>query len=82
MTGITCPEGVTVTLNYYLVSAEGVEAKLGEGELQSLPALGPSLDVNALYQHFDLDKMGSGWRVMTREEIADYWRRDIEGDDE
>lgn len=80
MSGIAFPDGVTITLNYYLVSAEGVEARFSVGELLGLPALGPSLDIPALHKHFNLENMGTDWRVMTREEIADYRRRDIEGD--
>jgi hypothetical protein len=82
MTSVNCPDGVTVSLHYYLISAEEIEVRLSVGELPVLPQMSPQLDIKTLPQMVDLEKVGTGWRVMTREEIADYRRRDIEGDDE
>lgn len=81
MTTINTPEGVTLTLNVYLMSEEELEAKVELSELHQLTGPMNAINVEGLVESLKLDAGGSGWRVMTRAEIADYRRREIEGED-
>ena len=75
------PEGVTFDTNIYVVASDGTEACIRLGEAPSYPivesveaAIGYALKAVAGMSLTD----GATWRVMTRDEIADYRRRENE----
>ena len=75
------PEGVTATLNVYLVSSNGLEIRVQLGEFSQWPSPPKDIDVASIAATGILGNVRSGWRVMTRAEIADYQRRDDAYDD-
>lgn len=86
MTVFALPEGVEVDLKIYLTGiVEGVATDMVI-RLGGMPSFSDSctepVDVETLVKTRELDGLGHGWRVMTREEIADYKRRDAEEIDE
>jgi hypothetical protein len=82
MSVIKMPEGVELDLKVYLageIDGEEVEIVLTVG---GLPAFADSVleraDLAHLVDSQGLDKLGSGWRVMSRAEITDYKARERE----
>jgi hypothetical protein len=82
MTVFRMPEGVEVDLKVYLSGiVEDVETEIviRVGGLPSFfDSVEETLDVQHIVKSYELDKMGTGWRVMTRAEIADYKAREKE----
>lgn len=82
MTVQKLPEGVTIDLNFYLASSEGLEVRVHLNGLGCLPIMEEAVDVGRIARTMPIFATGTGWRMMTRDEIADYRRREEEGDDE
>lgn len=73
------PEGLEINLVAYFINDEGVEITITLGAIDKMPNLTADLGANDLLDSVKAD-LGKGWRYMTREEIADYKRREDEGD--
>jgi hypothetical protein len=69
---IDAPEGVTFTVNVYLVSASGMTAVVRMGEFKRLPPFQDTIDARALAHGL----AGDDWRLMTRDEINDVTSED------
>lgn len=80
MTVFAMPEGVEAGLKIFLVGMiEDVETEivLTVGGFRSFSdSVVSQVNVEALTKTYELDKLGTGWRVMTRDEIADYKKRE------
>jgi len=84
MSLIRMPEGVELDLKVYVTGlVEGVEAEIVL-TVAGLPAFSDevngSLELSRIIESYELDKLGTDWRVMTRAEIADYRKRNNDGE--
>jgi len=80
---IHAPEGVEIDLAFYLTSdATGLEMVARIGGLPALTTFDGKTDANALAEKLSIQSLANDWRLMSRAEIADYKRREREGDDE
>lgn len=69
------PDGVTVAINVYLVSAEGFEARVRTTLSGKAPFELQPPDVRKLVENIQIPK-GSSWRLMSRAEIKAYEEND------
>lgn len=78
---IHAPDGITFDINVYATAVEaGLDASIRLGGLRAMaPFDGAIFDKEALLARFP--PMDGGWRLMTREEIAEYLKGD-QSDDE
>lgn len=76
---IEAPEGAEFEVSFFLTSDEsGLEIKLALGGMTILVDFTNKADAGKLAEHFNLDGLASDWRLMTRDEISDYKRRERE----
>lgn len=80
---IQAPEGVEIGLSFYFTSEEtGLEVVGNMSGLPALTSFDGQADAAKLAEHFGLNSFADDWRLMTRAEIADYKRREREGEDD
>ena len=85
MSLIKMPEGVELDLKVYLVGmVEDLEVEIVL-TVGGLPAFSDDIlkqvDLPRIIKSNNLDDMGSGWRIMNREQIADYKAREREAEE-
>jgi hypothetical protein len=74
-TAFRLPEGLEVDLKIYLtgtVQGEVTEIVITVGGLPAFAVPVQTVDVAKIVKEYELDKLGTDWRVMTREEIKAY----------
>lgn len=80
------PDGVELDLKIYLagtVSGQEVETVITLGGLTAFSdGVKDALNVETIVKANNLDALGSGWRIMTRDEIKDYRERQSEAEQE
>lgn len=82
MTTFRMPEGVELDLKVYLIGVvEQVETEIVL-TVGGLPAFADSvnetLELHRIIDAYNLNELGTDWRVMSRDEIADFKRRESE----
>ena len=85
MSLIKMPEGVELDLKVYLVGmVEDLEVEIVL-TVGGLPAFSDDIlkqvDLPRIIKSNNLDDMGTGWRIMNREQIADYKAREREAEE-